>query len=479
MSRPLSVAVESCPLCGRTRKQFTCKSCVNSGNFVTSNGCNKKNSSRRGEEERTKCSYAEKLKRLKVVVAVRDDYHERIVTLLGGKGTENQFEEKVLLQERVKILHIILKEAKSRNEHAKKSTDDLSLKISERKELISRMMTKTERLKSGSRLQEKKEKFLQNKEELHVKNEELKRVRISHVQALITDIFPLSKRDVYPAFGTPPRTTVTVEEFMGDVISESLSTTEKELEEATRTVHVGGRWISQNSVETEHTIIDVGMPSTADFIMYFEWLKSYRNEPRNPESQSGLHVYSVLNIPASLLYTSQLTDGLAFFLDVNLPHKIDYPNFGLLAVSRQRLFQTINKLTHNIMHLCFSQLVSPSELDSNDLLKNIQLCASTENSYLGWRGPFETFEYELTDCPFDSDSSAEEVNYDSDNESVSENDDWDQLIDLPPDHRDVQSETPPPSFEQSRDRSLSSSASGLMTSAAASVASALWSWKRQ
>ena len=42
------------------------------------------------------------------------------------------------------------------------------------------------------------------------------------------------------------------------------------------------------------------------------------------ESQSGLHGNRILSIPASLKYAGQLTDGLAFFLGVNLPHKIDY-----------------------------------------------------------------------------------------------------------------------------------------------------------
>ena len=83
------------------------------------------------------------------------------------------------------------------------------------------------------------------------------------------------------------------------------------------------------------------------------------------------------------------------------------------------------------------------------------------------------------ECPFDSDSSAEELNYDSDSDTPSiEQEDWDKLMDLPPDHRDIHSETSS-IIEQSRDRSLSSSASGLVTSAAASIVSTLWSYKRQ
>ena len=101
--------------------------------------------------------------------------------------------------------------------------------------------------------------------------------------------------------------------------------------------------------------------------------------------------------------------------------------------------------------------------------------------------PFETIEFEPNECPFDSDSSAEELNFDTDTDTedgVGGTEEWDRLPDIPTDslyqlHRD---HSISPSFEEnnSHDRttSLSSSASGLVTSAAASVASALWSWKR-
>lgn len=57
-----------------------------------------------------------------------------------------------------------------------------------------------------------------------------------------------------------------------DVISEALSMSpEFDLEEATRTIHVGGKWISFKSEETETTIVDVGMPNSGDFIKYFVW----------------------------------------------------------------------------------------------------------------------------------------------------------------------------------------------------------------
>ena len=60
-----------------------------------------------------------------------------------------------------------------------------------------------------------------------------------------------------------------------EVVSEGTSSPESELEDATRTVHVGGKWISQSVEQTEHTIIDVGMPASGDFMKYYEWCTSF------------------------------------------------------------------------------------------------------------------------------------------------------------------------------------------------------------
>jgi len=95
--------------------------------------------------------------------------------------------------------------------------------------------------------------------------------------------------------------------------------------------------------------------------------------------------------------------------------------------------------------------------------------------------PFDAIEFQPIDCPFDSDSSAEELNFDSDdNDSIDGNtEDWDRLQDMPdPNFKDPYHSGSSPFDTSGQDRSLSSSASGLVTSAAASVASALWSWKR-
>jgi len=463
----LLVAVERCQLCGRSRKQFTCQKCISTGNFSSS-------------QSNVPASYALKKKRAKVAYAVRNATLLRIEPKLTSiVDTDKKKSQLILLVDRIEAIKNAKKRVEENTNNIKEENKVAHNKISERKTFIQRLKEKTEKLKTNKQIEEKKIKHEANKEKLLKQQVELQKLRVFHIESLLKDIFPMSQRDVYPEFGTPPQAHYTSQFSISDVISETTLTAESELEEATRHVHVGGRWISQTTEQTEHTIVDVGMPSSGDFIKYYEWLKSYRNEPKTAESQSSLHTNNILSIPASLMYTAQLNDCAAYFLGVNLPHRMEYLNFSLLQISRQKLYETVNKLAENIMRMCFSQHVQLTSLHPNRLIQNLQICFSPENLNLGSYGSFETFEFYLFECPFDSDSSAEELNYDSEDSGSSfvneQQEDWDQLMDL---HDDVSRNEAAASTLSIDQRSLSSSASGLVTSAAASVASALWSWKR-
>ncbi|XP_002165520.2 beclin 1-associated autophagy-related key regulator isoform X1 [Hydra vulgaris] len=467
MSNLLLVAVEICNLCGRSSKRFTCQACISNGNF-TNKSCS------------DATSYAAKRKRLKVVVAVQQDSISRLNGyLINSIKEKNKRSEIVHIQNHVESLKKIISHKKILVQNDKENNEKLKNHLSEQKKQFNKLLLKIEELRKGVQFQNRKQKLQRYKEKLEKKEGDLKSLRIFNIQCLIRDIFTLSVREVYPQFGTPPRSTYVTQRDCLDVVSQNMSSSaEIELEEATRTVHIGGQWISQDCSQREHTIVGVGMPSTEDFMKYYEWLKSYRNEPRSAECQTPLHDLLVLCIPASLLYTAQLTDVIAFYLGINLPNKIDYNNFSLLQVSRFRLYETVNKLSQNILQLCFSQRIPIDDLQPDFLLSNIKLCVSSDS--LGCNGYFETFEFKFRECPFDSDSSAEELDYDSQSDTNDiEPEDWDQLTDLPDDHSIVRSESFSPTMDYSRDRSSSVSASGLMTSAAASVASALWSWKRQ
>ena len=422
-------------------------------------------------------SYAEKRRQLHAAANAREEYLKSIDGDVKKAWERNCKQIQVfMLKKRLAMVKEILLVAKEKRDAGQEEYKQ-SVALKERlKSNVEQIKKKAEKLVSSSKLLEKKEKLKRYKEKLAQKNVELKEVRRSHVDALVTFIFPISTRTVYPQFGTPPRATIQRQDSCSEVVAETMSTAEVELQEATRTVHVGGEWVS-NAEQTQHCVLEAWLPSNGDLMKYYEWLKSYRNEPRGPDSHSRIYDPVILGIPAALLYTAQLTDALSYFLAVNIPHSIDYTNFAEHQTSRRKLFLTVNNLMENVMFLCFSQLVPEENLDPCQPLSNLQHCVSMNNPHLGWCDSFETYDFSVRECPFDSDDSTEELDFDAEGESVScEQEEWDRLMDLPTDPREIQSETPSPVSE--RDRSLSASASGLVTSAAASVA-ALWSWKRQ
>ncbi|XP_066931402.1 beclin 1-associated autophagy-related key regulator-like [Clytia hemisphaerica] len=477
--------VEKCQLCLKKKHQFTCNVCVLTGNFsksIRSLENYEEGGGRNSYLSSQQTSFNNKQKRLHIVRNVKNEFQERLDEKLEKQANYNKkVTQLIILRNRIETLKCVLQESKSQNEREKEENNKFAESLAEKQKLVKRLRLKSDKLKNDYHLQEKKIKLHRYKTKLESKRESLKEIRISHINALVNNIFPISERTIFPTLGTSPRGISKYNADIGsDVVSESLSKSpEFDLEEATRTIHVEGKWISLKSEERETTIVDAGMPNSGDFIKYFVWLKSYRSEPRSTESNIILHDNEILNVPASLIYSAQLTDGMAFFLSINLPHQIEYINFGLLQVSRKKLVRTIDRLAENVMYLCCSQGIDENQLEPNAILKNLKTMIETRPESLGRTIPFEAIEFEPNECPFDSDSSAEELNFDTDSDSADGNtEEWDRLHDLPEPAMDPHYHSTSPSFDASRDRSLSSSASGLVTSAAASVASALWSWKR-
>lgn len=479
---------EKCLLCEKTNKNFTCRSCLREGNFyiTNTNACNTK--------KKDNLKFSCKEKKFRITCAVSKEYQKRIETkILENEKYLVKKKKLIMLKDRIETLKLLLNETKNKNIKERIENEKLNEKYS-RRDIISEKL----RLSRAKLIDEKlmvDQKNLLNErmqDKLMYKRKHLKDMQVSHVNALIKHIFPLSSCMVY-ADGLQVA-------YADDIVSEVISAAEMELEDATRIIHVDGEWVSQDTIEevreTEYTVVDVGMPTLKDFIKYYEWLKSYRSEPRKHESSTGLHGNAVLKIPASLVYTTQLTAGLSFYLDICLPNHVEYYDFSLFRLSRKRLNETINQLSHNIMHLCFSQKISIFQLDPNDMLRNLKLLVSTDN--LGRWGCYETADFKLSESLFDSDSSAEEIN-DSDCDDMLEGDpeEWDK-VDIPPDselqmnnpsmpsvnaYSSVQSQQSQQSHQsrQSQQQTLSlaaSSASGIVSSAAASVISGLWSWKR-
>ena len=468
MSDTLLVAVEKCPLCESTRRKLTCSECVQKGSFSHS-------STSDGE------IYFIKSNRISQLLQQRKAPAQRIADL----NERNSIYE----AKRIELFSLNLKINSLRTvvKTLKRETDFRHHKLSKRKETHEKLLDKFENVKKNSRHWENELVALSTKvsdgkrrlTELNIKVVELRKMSIMNLKQ---NIFPITSRPVYKEFGTPPGLTVATRGLSSDLILETSVSAETDLEDATKCTYQEGRWVKTNLSEMEYCILGSGLPASGDYFKYFEWLKSYRKEPRGPDDQENIHIIPVLEIPAALAFSCQVLKVSAKILGVNLPHKINFGDLSNPYIHPRKFCEAVAKLNKNIVHMCFSQLLPPNQLSPVQTLKNLDLCLSQQNENLGYMGNYETFLYEMPELFIDQEGGFGEIDYDSESSDSDDNDDgdfavkddWDSLQDLLEVQRDIDlSETQ----SGQSDQSLSSSATGLVTSAAASVAS-LWRWKK-
>lgn len=460
MSDTFLIAVEQCPLCESTRKNLFCAGCVWKGNFT--------HSSDNGGGE----TYSEKGKRIVDLSDVIKPYFanvksvEKKVETLSRKQVEVA-ESIFRIQTLKEVIHTLEKEALLRQADLSRRKEDYE----RRKDDLEAYRVKVD--ESLREMQSYKHETQALKDRYKDAKSELVRRRQKSIRCLKDEVFPITTRPVYKEFGTPPGETIATRGLSTDLVVETSCSPEMDLEEATTCTYTEGRWVQTSLSENEYCIIGCGLPASSDYYKYFEWLKSHRKETRGPESESNVHSHPALEIPAALMYACQALKISSKILGVNLPYNISYGDFANPYIQQRKLLEAILKLNKNTMYLSFSQLIDTSFLSPLQTLQNLDICLSEKNQLLGHIGNFHTQEYRVPnvldlDAPDDGD-------YDCDDEDdPSAKEDWDSLKDLQDLARDMSfSEGESVSTEQLN----SSSATGLVTSAAASMIS-FWPWKK-
>ena len=463
MSDLFLVAVEKCPLCESSRRKLTCCECVREGSFSYS-------TDEDGE------IYSEKRAKIFEAVEKTKEPASRIQYLHEKKvNYEKKRVELLSLKLRLASLAEVIQNLDKQNEFEKAELEERQKQYAVRSQAVEKV--KKDTATTENYLKQTVKVFNDHENKLKTFESQVISTRKKAVKNLKKDIFPITIRPVYKEFGTPPRLTIATRGMSNDLVLEASKSAETDLEEATKFTYEEGQWIQKNLSEMEYCISGPGLPASGDYFKYYEWLKSYRKEARGPEAESYVHANPALEIPAALTYTCQALKVASKILDVNLPHRINFGDFGNPYINQKKLFDSIAKLNMNIIYLCFSQLVSLNKISPVQTLQNLDMCLSSDNPNLGHLGDFETYEYDLPELFTELDSDIlEDLYFNSDeDEDECTKEDWDSLTDLPEMPKDF-------SFAESgtsttAEQSLSSSATGLVTSAAASISS-LWPWKK-
>ncbi|KAF3831134.1 hypothetical protein GH733_002372 [Mirounga leonina] len=235
-----------------------------------------------------------------------------------------------------------------------------------------------------------------------------------------------------------------------DVSSESdsamTSSTVSKLAEARRTTYLSGRWIcDDHNGDTSISITGpwISLPNNGDYSAYYNWTWSIVT----PLTRSVLHCAMRLSCE---------------FCGENL--------------SRQKFTRAVKKLNANILYLCFSQHVNLDQLQPLHTLRNLMYLVSPNSEHLGRSGPFEV-RADLEESMEFVEPGAAGESAESGDERVSDEEtdlgtDWENLPS--PRFCDIPSQPVEGSQSQSGQLSppgASSSAGGMISSAAASVTS--------
>ncbi|KAM6204620.1 beclin 1-associated autophagy-related key regulator isoform 1-T1 [Sarcoramphus papa] len=448
----LYVAVERCPLCNTTRRRLTCAKCVQSGDFVFFDG---------RDSER----FSDKKERLMHLKTKQREFQNHVLKAMEGKEITDQLRWKIMsCKMRIEQLkQTICKENDEMTRHA----EGLLRIKEENQKHYRRAQRHQEKKEKIQRLNRKLGDLVEKKTyDLKTQYEHLANLRRTHILELTSVIFPIE--EVKTSMRDP-----------ADVSSESdnamTSSTVSKLAEARRTTYLSGRWVcDDHNGDTSIGITGpwITLPNNGDYSAYYNWVEE-KKTTQGPDMEHNNPAYT---ISAALCYATQLVNTLSLILDVNLPKKLCNRQFCGENLSRHRFTRAVKKLNANILHLCFSQHVNLDLLHPLHTLRNLMYLVSPDTENLGRSGPFE-ISADLEDSMEFVDPSATGETDESGDEHVSDEEtdlgtDWENLPS--PRFCDIPSQQVEMLQSQSTQVSqpiASSSAGGMISSAAASVTS--------
>ncbi|XP_076638474.1 autophagy related protein 14 [Colletes latitarsis] len=451
VSSRLSVTLLKCPLCHNSRRIFYCRQCIQNGDFIHSTSV---------YSER----FADKQLRLLRLKAARAQLEEKCVKALEKhKQRDKLICDINTCKERVRLLQSLVNETRqsiNRGNQRLNVLKDVNSQLALRLPRHEERVEKLHRYVTGLRAKQEKQK-----EAVDRKRQQLKKVIRTAAKQLIQYIFPLSKVQSSRSLCSSEEGT------SSDIVTCALA-------DASGTSYVRGRWINdtENASEIQHRIVAPTLPGTGDYRAYSLWVAANKDGVPGANKENAMH-NPAYNISAALTYATQLVNIIAYYVNVRLPYKLAYGEFCANEMSDQKFARKVARLNNNVLHLCFTQNTNIAVLHPMHTLQNLMHLLNTEISDLGRIGPMEVdsnivaqLHSQLFPDLENSDDSA------SDEEEDAFNWEWEAV----PNVACPEMAVPIPGAiinQQSSSMQVNQSvAGGLVTSAAASIASIWRGW---
>ncbi|KAK9309470.1 hypothetical protein QLX08_000941 [Tetragonisca angustula] len=445
-----SVNLLKCPLCHNNRRIFYCRQCIQNGDFIysTSVYCER---------------FADKQLRLLRLKAARTELEEKCIKALEKhKQRDKLICDINTCKERVRLLQSLVNETRQsinrgnqRLNVLKDVNSQLALRLPRHEERVEKLHKYVTGLKA------KQEK---QKETVDRKRQQLKKIIRTAAKQLIKYIFPISELQ-------PSRSLCSSEEDTSSDVTCALA-------DASGTSYVRGRWINdtENALEVQHRIVAPTLPGNGDYSAYSLWVAANKDGVPGANKETAMH-NPAYNISAALTYATQLVNIIAYYVNVRLPYKLAYGEFCSSELTDQKFAKKVARLNSNVLHLCFTQNTNITVLHPMHTLQNLMHLLNTEISDLGRIGPLEVesnivaqLHSQLVPDLENSDDSA------SDEEEDAFNWDWEAVPNVACPEMIVPIPGAMVSQQSSSMQVNQSVAGGLVTSAAASIASIWRGW---
>ncbi|XP_023382564.1 beclin 1-associated autophagy-related key regulator [Pteropus vampyrus] len=446
----LYVAVERCPLCNTTRRRLTCAKCVQNGDFVYFDG-------------RDRERFIDKKERLSQLKSKQEEFQKQVLKAMEGKRITDQLRWKIMsCKMRIEQLKQTICKG---NEEMKKNSEGLLKTKEKNQKLYTRAQRHQEKKEKIQRHNRKLGDLVEKKTiDLRSHYERLANLRRSRILELTSVIFPIE--EVKTGVRDP-----------ADVSSESdsamTSSTVSKLAEARRTTYLSGRWVcDDHNGDTSISITGpwISLPNNGDYSAYYNWVEE-KKTTQGPDMEHNNPAYT---ISAALCYATQLVNILSHILDVNLPKKL----CNRQVIEHGDVFFAVDAVLYNQEKAgmpavtSYVDVAQEAQTDSEHLNKEARRPSLSAHR----SGPFEvradleeSMEFVGPGVAGESDESGDEHISDDETDLGT---DWENLPS--PRFCDIPSQPVEVSQSQSTQVSppiASSSAGGMISSAAASVTS--------
>ncbi|XP_055529287.1 beclin 1-associated autophagy-related key regulator isoform X2 [Wyeomyia smithii] len=360
----LSAGSMRCPLCSYSKRNFHCRNCIRSGDFL--------HSSHHLLER-----FSEKQLRYKNLKSAHAILENKCVHLMARRRLSCQLRTEIKRKsENIAIIRQLM--AQKRGNLQRLQSLKKELQESNREQRIKLPLYDDKVRKLGDYVLSKLEENERRRECLVELQNKLRILKRDNIEKLIKYIFPISQA-------------VSNRSSFSSSDGESKNTI-NEISEATRTAYVRGKWVLQDSFgEIQHIIVAPALPGNGNYLAYNVWKTTNdasssggKNEDPNKTMANRNPAHT---IAAALTYTTQLVQIMCYYLDIRFPYKVSYGDFCTTALSDGNFSRKVARLNANILYLCYAHGCRLTELNPTHTLENLQRLLNPTHAELGRLGP--------------------------------------------------------------------------------------------